>query len=242
MIRLKSVKVLALMAFGVAFSACLQAETLQSIGAGTAVSAADRTASFDSLTATNTVHLDNYAENGLNITTSGDSWVADFTPGYQFDPFHGANGANPNPYAIAWGNEDWVTINTVDHIKIHALEFMYGNGWTTGQIYGPYPWGSDNASLDWQTWNGNQLISSGILGVTELLAVGTIVGFSDAAGFDSLRVRSAIPGSSTPNLQSIALDNLTVQLSQIPLPTSVWLFLTALIAGLGVMKKAGKHT
>jgi len=203
------------------FSAYATAETIQTLGAGSAVTAADRVATFDSLTSSNVVHLDTYSEAGLSVTTSGNSWAEDFASSATFDPFHGANGTDRAFYAIAWGNEDWVTIQTTDSRKILAVEFMYGNGWTTGDIYGQYPWGNHDAIVEWQTWNGDALVSSGTIGATPILEMGTILGFHDPAGFDRLLARCTISASGNPNLQTLALDNLNVQL--VPEPTTFML-------------------
>jgi hypothetical protein len=115
------------------------AATIQTFGLGSAVATIDQSATFDSLTANNVVHLDAYTENGLSITTSGDSWASDLNLSAKLDPFHEANAPDRAFYAIAWANEDWVTIQTVSGALMHGIEFMYGNDWTTGDISGPYP-------------------------------------------------------------------------------------------------------
>jgi hypothetical protein len=68
------------------------AATVQTQGAGSAVSTVDRFATFDSLNATNVVHLESYTEGGLQIITSADSWAADNAMAAKLDPFHGARG------------------------------------------------------------------------------------------------------------------------------------------------------
>jgi len=197
-------------------------ETIQTLGAGSAVTSIARSATFDALTSTNVVHLDTYSEGGLSITTSGDSWAADWeSPGWadRLDPFHLPNWTDRAFYAIAWGNNDWVTIQTTpDSLGISGLEFMYGNTWTTGDIYGQYPWGNQNAIVEWQTWVGDTMVSSGTVGDAQILALGTILGFNDPGGFERLLVRSTIANSGDPNLQAIALDNVHVQL--VPEPST----------------------
>ena len=206
----------------------VNADTTQTSGAGSAVTRVDRSATFDALNyGTNGFHLDNFTEDSLSITTSGNSWVGDGIT--DFDPFHGANGSNRTFYFPFEGNEDWVTIQTVDAFKIYALEYMYGNGWTTGDIYGPYPWGNHDAIVEWQTWNGDTMGSAGTIGGTPLLEMGTILGFYDPAGFDRLLVRCTIASSGNPNLQALALDNLNVQL--VPEPSTA-LLLGGLLLGL----------
>ncbi|MBI3834106.1 MAG: hypothetical protein HY287_07230 [Planctomycetes bacterium] len=195
------------------FGTYANAATIQTIGAGSAVTSIDRSATFGTLTSSNVVHLDTYSEGGLSITTSGDSWAADtdITWLTTFDPFHGANSPDRAFYSIAWGNEDWVTIKTTDSRKLFGVEFMYGNGWTMGQM--PYPWGNNGGIVDWQSWNGDSMSYSGSVGGMQVLEMGTILGFYDPAGFDRMLVRCTHPQSGNPLLQVIALDNLNVQLS-----------------------------
>ena len=202
------------------FGTVCNATTTQSQGPGSAVTSVDRSATFDTLTSSNAVNLDTYSENGLRITTASTSWGEDPALA-RLDPFHGANGADHAFYAMANGSDTWVTIETSDSRPIFGIEFMYGNTWTTGDIFGPYPWGNHNAVVDWQTWRGDAIASSGTIGNSPLLEMGTIVGFYDADGFDRLLVRSPIASSADPNLQSIALDNLRVQLSPVPEPATV---------------------
>lgn len=205
-----------------AFGAHLQAATLQTLGSGSAVSRVDCAATFDSLNANNVVHLDTYVEGALRVTTSGDSWAADLNLSAKLDPFHGANAPDRAFHGTAWGNEDWVTIQTTNSAAIYGVEFMYGNCWTTGDIYGPYPWGNDQGFVDWQTWKNGVMVSSGQVGTISTLAMGTILGFYDPTGFDQLLVRCRIPGMSPPNLQTIALDNLAVMLTNRPPAPVIW--------------------
>jgi hypothetical protein len=192
------------------------AATVQTLGAASAVTTANRSATFDSLTANNVVHLDSYSENGLSITTSGDSWAADLNLAARLDPFRGANAPDRAFYAIAWANEDWVTIQTTNAAPVHGVEFMYGNDWTTGDISGPYPWGNDQGFVDWQTLQNGVVVSAGQIGPNPTLVPGTVLGFYDPAGFDQLQVRCRIANSSSPTLQALALDNLQVMLANVP--------------------------
>jgi hypothetical protein len=194
----------------------LIAATVQTFGSGSAVSSVDRAATFDSLNATNVVHLENYTEGALQIITSADSWAADLSMSAKLDPFHGANGADRGFYAISAGNTDWVTIQTTNQALMYGVEFMYGNDWTTGDIYGQYPWGNANGFVDWQTLINGTVVSSGQIGPNPMLSLGTVLGFYDLAGFDQLQVRCRIANSSPTNLQAIALDNLQVMLTNVP--------------------------
>ncbi len=153
-----------------AASACavisVQAVTVQTLGAGAVVSLVDRSATFDSLTATNSMELGNYSEGGLYITTGNQSWGADPPLAAKLDPFHGATAPDHGFYCGAWENSEWTSIRTTNRAVMHAVEFVYGNGWTTGDIYGQYPWGNNAAILLWQTWRNGNLVSSGSVGDT----------------------------------------------------------------------------
>lgn len=192
----------------------LNAATLQTYGPGSAVSSVDRSANFDQLTSVNIVHLENYTDSGLSITTSADSWAADLNMSALLDPFHGANGADRAFYAISAGNQDWVTIQATNLAVTHGIEFMYGNTWTTGDAQ--YPWGNANAVLEWQTWLNQALVSTNVVGPTPLLNMGTVIGFYDPAGFDQLLIRATISTSGDPTLQAVALDHLNVMFTNQP--------------------------
>ena len=208
------------------FAGLGHATTIQTEGAGSAVTSIDRAATFDSLTSSNAVNLDTYQEGGLSITTASTSWGEDPALA-QMDPFHGANGADRAFYAMANGSDTWVTIRTTDAQKIFGVEFMYGNTWTTGDIFGQYPWGNHDAVLVWQTLDQNDnVISSGSVGGGPLLEMGTIVGFYDPDGFASLQVQSTMPNQT---IQALALDNLNVQLQPVPEPSTLLLLGTGLL-------------
>ncbi len=189
------------------------AATVWTTGAGSAVSSVQLSATFDTLNSATIVHLENYTEGALKITTAADSWAADFAMASLLDPFGGC-GTDRAFYAISSGNNDWVTIQTTNSAVMYAIEFMYGNTWTTGNSQAP--WGNSSAVLEWQTWNNGTLVSTGTNGPNPLLPLGTIVGFYDPAGFDQLLVRSTIANSGDPTLQAVALDNLHVMLSNLP--------------------------
>jgi hypothetical protein len=199
------------------------AATTQTLGTGSAVTSIDRIATFDSLDYThNGTSLSSYTENYLLISTSGDS-LSGWGPSVQpyFNPFHiPLDPATQAFYFPEAGTTEWVTIQTTDNSKIFGVEFLYGNGWTTGDIYG-VPWGIDNAWVTWQTLNGGTVVSSGQIGPDPMLSVGTIIGFYDPAGFDQLLLRCNAPNQADPTIQALALDNLRVQL--IPEPASVTL-------------------
>jgi len=197
-------------------SAVAPAATIQTLGSGSAVSVVDRVATFDALTAANTMELGNYTEGGLYITTGNQSWGADPPLAAKLDPFHGATAPDRGFFCVAWENLEWTSIRASNMALMHAVELVYGNGWTTGDIFGQYPWGNNAAILIWQTWRGGALISSGSVGDTWMLPVGTVVGFYDPAGFDELTMKAIMLTAADTNSNALALDNVMVQLTNRP--------------------------
>ncbi len=196
------------------------AVTVQTFGSGATVGVTNMSAMFAALNSGNVVHLDTNQEGGLWITTSADSWAADMNMAAKLNPFH-PFASDGGFFAISAGNQDWVTIRTTDSATIYGVEFMYGNTWTTGDIYGPFPWGNANAFLEWQTTlNDGTILSSGQAGPLPMLALATVVGFYDHSGFDRLLVRARM--SSTSPDQAIALDNLNVMLTNVPPSPVIW--------------------
>jgi hypothetical protein len=176
-----------------------QATTTQTVGAGSAVSSVDDSANFNSFTDTN---LADYTEGGLNVTTVGIEYDT-------FDPFNGAGDGSGFYYPAGGTNGNWVTIETTDSSEMSGVEFLYGNGWPTDVSVPTF--GLDSAVLYWQTLNGGVVDSFGSV----VLDVGTVVGFSDPAGFDELQVSSndGLGHPVPPGYNAIALDNLEVQLA-----------------------------
>jgi hypothetical protein len=201
------------------FIAEVNAATVQTVGAGSAVSVVDRTATFDSLSSAYTMELNSYTEGGLSITTGSQAWGAD--PPYMIaamHPFGGVGEPNLAFFGMANGTVEWVTIQTTNQALMHAVEFMYGNTWS----YQGTSWGNPGGFVEWQTWNNGLVVSSGAIGTNGYLALATILGFYDPAGFDQLLVECRHPQSADPTLQAIALDNLTVQLTNRPPAPVIW--------------------
>ena len=206
------------------------AGTTVTTGSGSAILSIDRSVTFDNLDyAGRETPLSDFQSGGLYIRTNGNSYYGDnargmiLSVGIPFNPFHlsiapdhsyaDVGGGFYFPYEADPGNTDWVTIQTNDRKKIYGLEFLYGNGWTTGEIRGPYPWGNSTAYLEWKTLVGGTVVSSGKVGIAETLGVGSVVGFRDPDGFDQLMVRSPHPSAANPSYQELAIDNLNVALS-----------------------------
>jgi hypothetical protein len=191
------------------FSDHVKAATTQTLGAGSAVTSIDRSATFDSITRGG-IPLSDYIEGKLFIGANADSFVG-------FDPFAGATGSDPYFYCLDGGSmgggaDSWVLIQTTDSAKMFGVEFVYGNSWSNGGS----SWGNENAWVEWQTLNGATVVSAGQIGPDPILHLGTIVGFYDPAGFDQLRVKCNVANQADPNIQALALDNLHVQLTNLP--------------------------
>jgi hypothetical protein len=187
------------------FSNQVDAATIQTLGAGSAVTSIDRAATFNAI-ASSGIALSDYIEGNLFVGANADSLLG-------YDPFGGANGADPYFYCLDSGSlgsgvDAWVTIRTTDSQRIFGVEFLYGNSWTGGT-----PWGNNNAWLTWETMKGSTIVSSNQTGPSPILPVGTVVGFYDPAGFDQLLVKCNAPNQADPNVQALALDNLYVQLT-----------------------------
>lgn len=182
------------------------------------VTSADRSATFDTLTANN-IDLNNYIEDSLSFT------VNDFT--YQgFTAFY-PNDSRTTGFYYGWGgNNGYVSISGTDNALFTAFDFLLGNG-------NP----DDFTNIRWETYLNGALSSSGI---ESGIAKGQIVGWSDVNGFDELRVAAssyeASPGFG--NLQSIAIDDFRAAVSPVPAPATVSLFGLGLgLVGLIAMRK-----
>jgi hypothetical protein len=243
--------------FSLLIAACcaspVHATTTLTLGPGSAVTTVDLATTFDDLDfAHNGTPLDGYQSNGLSITTNGNSYYGDNALGQvglggepvnanspYLNPFLITGPSGPSysfigggyyfPYDSQFGNSDWVTVQTAGLAKMYGVEFLYGNGWSNGDVYGTLPWGNSTIPLEWETYDGANLISSGSV----TTGVGTVVGLSDPSGFDRLRVRA--PGNAS-SWQEIALDNLSVQ-TTVPEPSTLAVLLAWVVGLLGSVRR-----
>lgn len=193
----------------------VMAATTQSTGAGSAVTLADRTATFDSLTASS-IDLSAYSEDGLFVTVDDVLYV----------PFNFFGAGSVAACHYGWGgNESYVTIKTTDALRMYAVEAKIGSGY-----------GSDDLYVYWETWANDVLVSSGSFQDVK----GVIAGWTDPLGFDELRIAAQNqPVTGFGDEQAIALDDVSVNLQAVaiaPVPTLApfgLLLMGLLVAGLG---------
>lgn len=194
-----------------------------SIGAGSAVSSIDRSATFDTIISDN-ISLSGYTEDGLKISSPGVSDVGVYA--YSLDG--SATGPMDKYFYNANGTTQYATITASDGVDIFGLEFHLGH------TYISIP----GAGVVWETYRNNVLTGAGVFTATR----GDVIGWSDAAGFDELRVGAADPAyTSFGQLSVLVIDDLNVQVSAVPLPAAAWLFGTGLLGLLGVARQR-RHT
>jgi hypothetical protein len=180
-----------------------------STGPGSAVTTAQASANFDpqsSLT-------DNpYLEDGLEFSRTNLSFNNNGC-GYAGCGGHvGFTGFSGN-YMYGTGN-GYFDIKTTGGATFSGLEFIVGTGFF-----------SSNANVTWQAFLNNILVGSG----STDLSAGTIVGFSGAGGFDTLRYTDNNAGFNAP-----AFDSVRAQFGDagaVPEPAT-WLMM---IAGFGLI-------
>jgi hypothetical protein len=153
----------------------------------------------------------------LDISTPGTSLVG-------FTAFTDTGPGQTDQFYYAGGNNSYITIMASDGIDMYGLEFRVGHGFT----------GTLDTSVVWEAYSNNVLTGSGQFNTTR----GTVIGWNDSAGFDELRVGASIPGyAALGESQGIAIDDLNVQITAVPLPTAVWLFGSGLLGLLGVARR-----
>lgn len=111
------------------------AATISTSGAGSAVTSADRTATFDGIAPGDP--LDTYEEDGLLVTAPGTHCC--------FSNVHYENG----------GNLEWVTIATNDGRDFFGLEFAIGTGFggSIGQAH----------TVVWESYRDGLSVGSGLI-------------------------------------------------------------------------------
>jgi hypothetical protein len=201
------------------FSLCVSnasGAVVLTFGAGSAVTTADRIATFDTIE--NDDSLAAYSEDGLLITVPDEAFEG-------FNAF--GDGTLVNFHYGTGGNTDFVTIEGVGGESFSGIEFKLGTGFSESLV-----------RLHWEAFSGGGSAGSG----TVITTKGTIVGFSDVSGFDELRVIADEGTAGGPvftfgSVQAIALDDVRAQLvgpaqQAVPEAASViaWLAACAVVA------------
>jgi len=177
----------------------------QTIGAGSAVSFVEGTASFESQSAL----LGNpYLEGGMAFSRTDLSFNNNgcgFAGCASNSGFVGFSGN----YMYGLGTAGYFDMVATGGNVFHGLEFIVGDGYS-----------SDPKDVTWQAFSSSILVGSGTLS----LGSGTIIGFSDAIGFDTLRY--------TSNDGAPAFDSVNAQFTAaIPEPE----IYATMLAGLGLL-------
>ena len=186
----------------------------QTTGAGSAVSIVEGTANFESPSAL----IDNpYLEGGMAFSRTDltfNNGGCGFAGCSSHPGFVGFSGNYM--YGLGMGYFDMVA--TGGNV-FHGLEFTIGTGFTINP-----------QNVTWQAFSNSNLIGSGALS----LSPGTIIGFSDASGFDLLRYTSVEAGG----LFAPAFDSVHAQFTPaIPEPE----IYAMLGVGLGLLGWVGRR-
>lgn len=203
-------RLLGILAVAVCANSTVSAATIQSFGAGSAVTLADATMNFDVLTSnpslvsvTEGALVMDYTGSALCLPTGcgGSTGFA----GFDYTAFI------YNPYSTIP-----ISIGTVDGSDFDALEVRIGTG-TAVSVH-----------AYWETYRDSVLVGSGSFSASP-----QIVGFFNKDGFDNILIGvGRNPLSSFPSRNLIAIDDVSVQYSAIaavPVPLSIMSTLSALI-------------
>ena len=203
-------------------SMAVQAIPVFSTGAGTAVTSTDFAANFDTLIVSGT-SLFNYQEGGLtfNPITSGSVSCPGGGLCSNHIGFQGMSGGIY--YHIAEG----AIVTTSNNESLRAFEVMVGTGFAESILHGV-----------WETFVSGVSTGSGTFDVS----VGTIVGITDTAGFDELRIGTYLSTCANTTFGSCetatALDFASAQLlTTVPVPAAVWLFGSGLLGLVGIARR-----
>lgn len=219
-------KFIPVMLFAFSVFGRVDAAIISTLEAGKAVSSVDRTATFDDLGVT-VSNLLGYTEDSLLVS------VNDVHS--SFTGKHYGRG----------GNNEFVTISTIDGADFFGLELDLYTGYASGLH-----------NVVWEARKDSRTIDSGILFDVFALRGSqsgntTTLGFYDLNLFDTFLIGagpSARIYDQFGEHQAISLDNVRIDfrndkidfgndLSPVPIPAAVWLFGTALIGLVGISRR-----
>ena len=161
--------------------------------------------------------LQNYSEDGIIISTDALAYEG-VKNVFEFGQ------TAYNLYYGNWSESLWVTISMADSSRINGLEFLIGDGF--GYVN---EWSKDNTYLIWETFSDG--MSSGFGG--KEVKRGSVVGWLDNEGFDSIRVAASYLQLSGfgQGPQAIGIDNVNIYAPghSVPEPTTLLLLTTGFV-------------
>ncbi len=201
----------AVLALSAALALPAVAAPVFSLGSGSAVTSATHSASFES----NTGLATSFTEGGLHFSTNGlgnnggcgYAGVDCVAPGGVYSEAFDGN------YFATVGSNAYLAIGS-GSATMQAVEFAVDSGY--GNIF-----------VLWQTWLDGAMTGSGKASLG-LAGVGAVVGLSDSAGFDEVRLYSFDSASDNSGYSAPAIDSVVAY--AVPEPTAPALVLAALAA------------
>jgi hypothetical protein len=194
------------------------ASVVQTTGAGSSVTTVNGSADFENVNAL----FDNpYEEGGMLFSRTGLSFnnngcgfagcVGSF-PGFTGNYMYGTGQAGFFDLAAGPGN------------TFSGLEFLVGTGF-----------GTSTTPVVWEAFKSSVLVDSGSIGS---VAVGSVIGFNDPAGFDVLRYSDTFSGFAAPAFDTVRAQFVTTEV--LPEPAT-FLFLAGGLAGLTLFRRRARR-
>ena len=165
-----------------------------------------------------------WSEDGILVSAPSGS-----NGGWQIQSFYALDLRIKNFIRINGAITDNISISLADGSPFYAIDLMIGDG----------QGGTDPlTNLSWSSYSDGQLISQSI---QENLQKGSIIGWVDEGGITELRLAAhqSLDSLIMHGRNGIAIDDVRIQNSPVPLPAGIYLFLSGLV-GLGLIKRRSK--